>query len=199
MRHVKELEQATIQRQSRSRTPPVRPFIQAIAIFSVSVLAASMVLPAAACSQESDDYRLVRSPAFGKPVLGVHLAGATRLAVYFGTMVGGRHDQYLSNDTVLGESTAGPVVVAELGIGGGSISGGFGFYAVGAALASMRLQISVLRTWWKTRHASPSQWFLGPELQMTFGIGIRLGYFWRVGGNRHMEDSFLTFGWVLGI
>jgi hypothetical protein len=150
--------------------------------------------------QELQQYRVESQSAKGASVFGIHLTGSTRIAGYYGVMVSGRQDRLWHYESPWGDTYKGTLVLAEVGIGGAELSWGIGVHSTGEWPLSLRMQVSLLRTWWKTRHASPGQWFLGPEFQfMALGPGLRLGYFWRIGGHRKLENSFFSFGWILGL
>jgi len=153
------------------------------------------------CAQESHRRHEEKEPAMGYRVYGIHLTGTTRVAGYTGVFLNGQHIEGYFGDWKHDDFVTGTLCTLELGLGGASISiGRGGHFMSDTAIGAARIQMSLLRTWWKSRRASPSQWFLGPELQLVFiGLGTRLGYFWRIGGERKVERSFFSLGWVLGL
>ena len=70
---------------------------------------------------------------------------------------------------------AGPLVVAEAGVGGGRMSAGY-FFA-GPVASGLEVLGSAIRTWGNTSQASPGQTLAGGEVRISFflvnlGVGV---------------------------
>ena len=93
---------------------------------------------------------------------------------------------------------AGPLVVAEAGVGGGRVSAGY-FFA-GPVASGLEVLGSVIRTWGNTSQASPGQTLVGGEVRISFFlVNLGVGVFRPIGheGDDDRTRYYLNLG--LGI
>ena len=96
--------------------------------------------------------------------------------------------------------TAGFIMRAEAGKGGGELSIGYG----GASLAiplvcELAPKVSILRTWGDPGGAEPGQTYIGAGLDLMFMlVYVTVSHYWHYSGNDNEHDRITSVGVGIG-
>lgn len=82
----------------------------------------------------------------------------------------------------------------DLGFGGGQLS--VGYVMSRPRIGLVTLQESLLRTWGSPWKAATNRWYAGTELEWSYLVGARVGWFVPIGGPRP-EKNFVSLSAVI--